>query len=176
MHWLEQHYGELRQGYRLLLSACDFLAVLGSGVPDFWQNVLALWGMIDAPVPYFTLSAEGVDVADVARQQACAQLGFEAVWHRGEACVALPQQSWTLMRVAMEPLAYNQHLSGVWGACVHEPRASADVLMRSHHEQNDKACLVRVSRARRDMANRTQRPVPGGCACRVHTHDPPACG
>ena len=26
MHWLEQHYGVLRQGYRLLLSACDFLA------------------------------------------------------------------------------------------------------------------------------------------------------
>ena len=53
MSWLGACYGELRQGYRLLLSACDFLAVLESGasVPDFWQNVLVTWGMFDAPVP-----------------------------------------------------------------------------------------------------------------------------
>merc|ERR1712185_135070 len=54
MRWIETRYGELRQGYRLLLSACDFLAVLGPGpaVPDFWQNVLVVWGMFEAPVPH----------------------------------------------------------------------------------------------------------------------------
>jgi len=64
MHWLDSRYGELRQGYRLLLSACDFLAVLESRacVPDFWQNVLVTWGMFDPPVPHVEEERSAQDV------------------------------------------------------------------------------------------------------------------
>ena len=49
MHWVNAVYGKLRQGRRLLLSACDFLAVLHDDrVPAFWQSVLVCWGMGDA--------------------------------------------------------------------------------------------------------------------------------
>ena len=52
LHWLNLVYGPLRQGARLLLSACDFLAVLTDArVPPFWQTVLVCWGMGDAPIP-----------------------------------------------------------------------------------------------------------------------------
>ena len=146
MHWLKQHYGVLRQGYRLLLSACDFLAVLDADVPAFWQNVFVTWGMFDVPVPRDETDTEEMD----PHACACAQLGFEAVWTHGVARVALPQTHWTLMRVLMEPLAYNQHLSGVWGARVLEPAAAADVLERDHCDGT--ATLTRVSRARREQA------------------------
>mmetsp|Transcript_81488 Transcript_81488/g.162102 ORF Transcript_81488/g.162102 Transcript_81488/m.162102 type:complete len:115 (-) Transcript_81488:176-520(-) len=39
-----------RGATRLLLSACDFLAVLDADVPAFWQNVFVTWGMFDVPL------------------------------------------------------------------------------------------------------------------------------
>jgi len=50
--------------HRLLLSACDFLAVLESRacVPDFWQNVLVTWGMFDPPVPHVEEERSAQDV------------------------------------------------------------------------------------------------------------------
>ena len=50
----------------------------------------------------------------------------------------------------VEPLAYNQHISGVWGARVLEP-SSSDVLQRDH-SLADPATLTRVSQARRELA------------------------
>ena len=154
MHWLETRYGALKQGYRLLMSACDFLAVLEAGpvVPDFWQNAFVTWGMYDAPVPH-TPGADvpsGAQLAETVRAERAACVSFDAVWTEGRSRTALPQRGWTLARVAMEPLAYNQHISGVWGARVLEPTVSADVLTRTH--ECGSATLTRVSTARRRQA------------------------
>ena len=155
MHFINSRYGALRQGLRLLVSACDFLALLEDGplVPDFWQTALVAWGMYPAPIPF---DPEGPTPGDEAerRQRAHseqeANVGLTTVLTRGLRRPALPQSGWTLMRVMMEPLAYNQHISGVWGARVLETAGTADVLRRTHAAGT--ATIVRVSSVRRRQA------------------------
>ena len=164
MHWIDSVYGKLRQGRRLLLSACDFLAVLSdSRVPAFWQSVLVCWGMADAPIPV-------TDTEPAARRPSGSRragdahgreeprehppqipsVGFDRVWNGGATRSVTVGGVWSLLAVLCEPLAYNAHIGGVWGARVDEPRGSVDVLEQTHRD--GKACLTRVSSARSDQA------------------------
>ena len=152
MHWLDRHYGFLRQGYRLLLSACDFLAVLDDAVSPFWQNVLVSWGMFAPPLPLpdGSASSSTQDLPTEARAHAAASRDFDSIWDGGAPRPAIPLTGWSLLTVALEPLAYNQLISGVWGARVREPTQTADVLQRDHSRGS--ATLTRVSAARRARA------------------------
>ena len=161
MHWVNAVYGKLRQGRRLLLSACDFLAVLHDDrVPAFWQSVLVCWGVGDAPIP-------ATDTVPAARpsgsrpaargredsQKTTPQLpsiGFDRIWNGGATRSVTVEGTWSLLAVLSEPLAYNAHISGVWGARVTEPHGSEDVLEQTHRDGT--ACLTRVSSARSDQA------------------------
>ena len=99
MHFLERCYGELRQGLRLLVSACDFLAVLRPehSVPAFWQTAMVAWGMWPPPVPLDpTVEAPKSETArrQRASAEASASVGLHAIMVRGAQRVALPQRQW----------------------------------------------------------------------------------
>jgi hypothetical protein len=83
--------------------------------------------LAEAPTP-----SSPRDLAAEARAHTAASCDFDAIWNGGASRPAIPLTGWTLLTVALEPLAYNQLISGVWGARVREPTYAADVLQRDH--------------------------------------------
>ena len=107
MAWVNHTYGHLRMGKRLLISSCDFLALSVNTVPLYWRTALQQWGALRGLVPW-------------AGEQKPPRKS-EVTYHQARNGVAREMRvdgQWSLGRVLAEPLFYNPHLSGWWGAPV----------------------------------------------------------
>ena len=115
MSWVNRAYGHLRMGRRLLVSSCDFI-MLPSDMPQYWRIALKENGLVRGLVPY-----DGSDNE---------QRGFEPeVTYRearqGKRRTVRVGGDWSFGRVLMEPIFYNPHLSGWWGASVLDAQQAA---------------------------------------------------
>jgi hypothetical protein len=68
LHWIQQHYGHLRQGLRLLTSSCDFLQM--QHCPSrFWQLALPCLGMMEDIAPNGRVPPTTCDEREAVRSQ-----------------------------------------------------------------------------------------------------------
>ena len=106
--YVNRAYGHLRMGRRLFHSSCDFLN-LPETMPAYWRIALKTHGTLRGLVPY--------DGEDAAQKDHTPEVTYR------QARAGVPRTVrvgglWSIGRVLMEPLFYNPHLSGWWGAAV----------------------------------------------------------
>ena len=135
MGWINEKYGHLRMGKRLLVSSCDFLE-LPDTMPPYWRIALTSWGALRGLVP--SAKQTTTHTPEVTYRQA----------REGRTRVVHVDGDWSLPRVLVEPIFYNPHLSGWWGASVLDPpRYELD-----HRLGKSKAHFLRHSAERVDDA------------------------
>ena len=108
LYWLNQTYGCLRQGKRLLASTCDFLCFdKERRAPRAWRYMLKTMGCMRGPAP----SVDQTDASPFAQNETPWDCEAE---DRGLRSVNL-KTAWSFGEIVMEPIAYNPCLSGWWG-------------------------------------------------------------
>ena len=152
-HYVDAHYGHLRQGARLFVSSCDFLQ-LDQTYP-FWRNALIAAGMshiipnanprndlADTPIPQ-PLAAEELKKATIPHSPSDVSDRRISV-----------RPSWTLLEVLMEPLFYNCNYNGNAGGRICDSRRDGKNWMYHTRVKTMAQCqLHRVSPARRIQAD-----------------------
>ena len=108
MAWVNRAYGHLRMGRRLLISSCDWL-MLPDEMPMYWRLALKNMGQLRGLVPW--------DGTHDGQQGRTPEVTYRSA-REGVARTVRVGGEWSLGRVLMEPLFYNPHLSGWWGAAV----------------------------------------------------------
>ena len=129
-HAIHKSYGHLRQGTRLVMSNCDFLE-LHDSTPAFWSCALLCAGQLAYLAP------------NVSQQNA-----QPFVPHSRRTVNVRPD--WTLAQIAMEPLFYNPHMSGRYGARASDPPA---FLRTERDKPGARPTLLRASPQRRQDAS-----------------------
>ena len=137
-YWLLRAYGHLRMGCRLLLSACDFL-FLPEEMPEYWRVALRAFGARRGLAP--SGSQEGFS-PHVTLAEAWADPSARTV--------NVPEVS--LPVLLMEPLLYNQCLSGWCGARAFDPDVGTIPHEAAHKQRHPEVRLYRGSAARRALA------------------------
>jgi ribonuclease HI len=108
MAWINRAYGHLRMGKRLLISSCDWLK-LPEETPQYWRYALKSMGALRGLVPR--------DSEPDGQRGFTPEVTYREARHGRRRTVRVGGE-WSVGRVLMEPLFYNPHLSGWWGACV----------------------------------------------------------
>ena len=152
-HYVDTHYGHLRQGARLFLSSCDFLQ-LDTTYP-FWRNALIAAGMfhtIPNPNPHTdpgAPTAQPLTKAELSK----ATIPYSSSGHSGRRVLVRP--SWTLLEVLMEPLFYNCNYNDNAGGRICDSRDDGKNWMYHTRAKTMTQCqLHRVSPARRMQADK----------------------
>ena len=108
--WLNDQYGHLRQGHRILTSTCDFLQM--KACPSrFWRIAFKCLGMIRGISPNTTQSITTEHLRSY-RDTPIASPTLQPVNIRPH---------WSLLEVLMEPFFYNPNIPGRWGARRDDP-------------------------------------------------------
>ncbi len=115
MLWVNEAYGRVRMGCRLLHSSCAFLA-LPYETPDHWSLAVKAHGTLRSLVPY--------DGSPEAQNERIPGTIYRYAEPKGARTVRVGGH-WSLGRVLMEPVLYNPHLSGRWGAATLDPETYA---------------------------------------------------
>ena len=118
MFWLQEYYGHLRQGLRLLLSQCDFLRIVATPTeskcaPPLWRLTLKATGCMRGLTP--AVSQEG------ANPHAHYPLTSRTTSIDGSPRTVNIKTTWSIGESAMEPLFYNPNMGGWWGAPLTDP-------------------------------------------------------
>jgi hypothetical protein len=121
MSWVNKAYGHLKMGRRLLHSSCDFFA-LPQETPDHWRLALKAHGTLRGLVPY--------GGSPEAQNERIPETIYRYAKPNGAGTVRVGGH-WSLGLVLMEPLFYNLHLFGRWGA--------ANLTRRHTHSNRDRA-------------------------------------
>ena len=141
LYWLQRTYAHLRQGRRLLMSACDFLCFdAPRAAPRSLRYLLKAIGCMRGPLP----AAEQKGAHPFAQYQ---RLAADAHSSAGPRTVHV-KSVWPFGEVIMEPLLYNPNLSGWWGGKVLDSPA----WLRADRERHRDVRLVRASPQRRQRA------------------------
>jgi hypothetical protein len=121
LHWIQQHYGHLRQGLRLLTSSCDFLQM--QHCPSrFWQLALPCLGMMEDIAPNGRVRPTTCDEREAARSQPTPLITSRKhlPCFAEEAASVLRsaplRPTVTFLELLMEPLFYNPNINGRRGA------------------------------------------------------------
>ena len=102
LYWVNKVYGNLRMGWRILISNCDFLMLNDDDLPAYWRYVLQMYGGMHGLVP-------NISQADFSPELTYTDAARRTVKVRDQ---------WTPREVLMEPTNYNQNIGGSWGARV----------------------------------------------------------
>ena len=150
LHYINAHYGHLRQGFRLLHSTCDFLN-LGREQP-FWRNALISSGMFPImPNPQVDNPTDPtpptIAQADIDASLTPPSATPPAACNR----TSTVRPHWTPLEALVEPLHYNCNLGGDAGARIADPphwiRDKRATHMNNCH-------LLRISPKRRAQADK----------------------
>ena len=138
LYWIDQYYGHLRQGLRLLTSHCDFLRfddapADSKHAPSLWRLTLKAAGSMRGLAPA-TPQTEATPHAHYPH-------GLRNASITGEPRTVNIKPVWSVGEAAMEPLFYNPNMSGWWGAPLADP-ADWEIDDRERHS---KAAVLRWS-------------------------------
>lgn len=138
--WLNDQYGHLRQGHRILTSTCDFLQM--KACPSrFWRIAFQCLGMIRGISPNTTQSITTEHLRSY-RDTPIASSTLRPVNIRPH---------WSLLEVLMEPFFYNPNIPGRWGARHDDPPFFISSTRQNRGIVN--AAIIRISKELKDDSN-----------------------